>query len=407
MNTKVLAVAVVAVLVVGGLAAVFVLTDNDDDNNEKLSTAGKEITDAAGRKVIVPDNLNNGIITVGSNGPLRFLSCFDVVGKVIEVDKGDVTDPKNGRAYSYAYDYTNLEWHPDNVLEAETAEKIGNKNPSLIVTSLGIWNSYKATFEPLSEHFTTLVIPNQDMMVMWTSDYKAAPWLQDMFNMIGTMLGQEDRAKEMIDGVNGIFADVRTYVKTPVDVNTYVAGLTINGSNPLNTTFPTYLPLMLVSGKNAYTGGSTASRVDLTEEQFAVMDIDQVVIDPSSSDKLKDNSSQLVMKNIYGKNTDSDPNNNIRLYVTLPMVWDSANYDCILAGSYYLAYLLYNSLTLEKVTEKVNAVFELFYGDDGENVLEDMQSFFVGKSASNNTILSLFKEVKIAYTGTTYTLIDA
>lgn len=404
MNNKILAVAVVAILIVSGVGIYF-LTDGNGGGGGKLPTAGQEVTDAKGRTVIVPDNLDNGIITVGSSGPLRFLSCFDVYDKIIEVDKGDVTDLKHGRAYSYAFDYTGFtsdQYHPDGVMESDTAEKIGRKNPSLIVIQEDVWNKYTAICQTLADHFTTVVISDQKMDEMWTSEYKLAPWMVDTFELLGTVLGQVDRAQEIIAGIETILADIRSHVGASVNTKTYVAGVTYQGSNPLTNTFPVYLPLTLAGGTNAYTKSTTDIKVALTEEDVAQLDFDHILIDPSSSDKLSENGSQLVMKYIYEVNNDSDPDNDIKLYVTMPLVWDNINYDCALVSAYYIAHLLYGTLTVEEVKSKAIDVFTLFYGDNGKNVLSDMTAFFENKSATYNVELPLFKEVKIVLTGSKY-----
>ena len=400
MNNRVIVVIVVAVLVLAGVG-VYVATGHDS-GDDKSNTAGTEITDALGRKVIVPENLDGGIVTIGSTGPLRFLSLFDVYDNIIEVDKGDVTDNKNGRAYSYAYRYDAItSYHADNALDSETVEKIVSKNSSLIVTTVGVWNNFSENFGTLASQCTVLVLNNQDMKAMFKDDGSLADYFADNVNMLGTMLGKEKRAAEVISGIESIMGDLKS-LSTSSKEGVYVAGVTISGSNTLNTTFPVYLPLDLINATNAYNGDSTANKVVLNVESLATMDINLVVIDPSSSDKLAEADSQLVMQYLYGINNDSNAGNDVKLYVTVPIVWDSINYDCALASAYYLDYLLYDSLTYDQMVEKINGIFKVFYGDDGKDVLSDMSKFFVGKSSANNVELPILSEVKIVYEGGTY-----
>ncbi len=122
------------------------------------------------------------------------------------------------------------------------------------------------------------------------------------------------------------------------------------------------------------------------------MDIDMILIDPSSSDKISVQDSQLVMKNIYDQGASAP-----KMYITVPIVWDSINYDCALASAYVVAYLNYGGFTEEQLREKVNNVFTVFYGDHGANVLKDMSDFFVGKSTANGQVMPLFKEVTIEH----------
>lgn len=385
---------IAVVVIVGAGAAGFAMMNKDKDDS-----AG-EVTDAMGRQVAIPDNLDKGIVTIGGSGPLRFASMFDIRDKVIEVDKGDITDNRNGRAYSYAYDYYKMDVetqsHPDGKLEAATAESIGNKNPSLVITNEGTWKNYADNFEILAKRCTVVVIKDQQMKFMTGDDGKLADYMTFNINLLGKVFKKESRAEELINGINGIIADIAS-LKGTSDKKIYVAGVTIQGSNPLNTTFPTYMPFSLTSSTNAYDLGSTDNKVSLTNEQFTSLDIDMIIIDPSSSDKIKDQGgnvnqdSKYVLQYLYGLSASERP----KMYITVPIVWDSINYDCALASAYVVTYLNYGGLTLDELTAKINNIFTTFYGTHGANVLKDMQTFFQGKSTDCGQQMPMFKEVVI------------
>lgn len=401
MGNKVIAVAIVAIMVISGVGIAFVLGLVGDSNKDN-PLAGETRIDAMGREVIIPKNLDNGIVTIGSGGPLRFLSIFDMYDKVIEVDQGDVTDLKHGRAYSYAYPYDEFtpdRYHPDNALEAETVEQIGKKGPSLIIVQSTVYENYKDNCDILAKSFPLIVIWPQSLHELWKDDHTLSDWYVNTVKLIGDMVGKPERAEEHIASVNSILADIHGMVGSPSEISVFVAGLTIRGSNELITTFPRYLPLMLVDGKNAYVGNLNNDKVDLDPEVVSEMDIDMMLIDPSSSDKLGTGNSQMVMKRLYDINNDDDPGNDIPIYITIPMVWDMANYDCVLAGAYYLAHLLYDALTLDEVEDRIVKVFEAYYGDAGTKVFDSMKAFFDEKSANNGQEMPLLGEVKVIKDG--------
>lgn len=398
MNGKIVAAIAVLIIVIAAVGAFTVLSGNDD----KASEGGNTVTDALGREITIPENTENGIVTVGSTGPLRFASMFDVYNDIIEVDKGDITDSKNGRAYSYAFDYYRMDYktqsHADNALDASTAESIAKKNPSLIITNQSVWNNYTVNFELLSKQCTVVVLKDQQMKYMTSEDGGLADYFEFNVNLLGKVLKKEKRAEEIVSGIENILKDLRSYNGTS-ETRVYVAGVTISGSNPLNTTFPAYIPFSLTGITNAYNLGSTANKVVITEEEVALLDMDMIVVDPSSSDKINGNlSSQYVLKYVYGINNDSDPTNDIPIYITFPIVWDSINYDCALASAYYLSHLVYGKLTLDEVKEKVQHIFDVFYGEENsEHIYEDMESFFVTKSSGASQKMPLPGEVRIAY----------
>lgn len=400
MNTKTTLIAVVVAAIVVIAAAAAVLLPQDNGGNGNREPAGDYVTDALGRHVEIPADLDNGIVTIGSTGPLRFASMFDVFDEIIEVDKGDITDNRNGRGYSYAFPYSTLDpvaqSHPDNALDSATLESIVNKNPSLVITTEGVWNNYSENFSLLAGQCTVVVLKDQQMKYMTAGDGGLADYFEFNVNLLGQVLGKEDRAQEIITDIEGILEDLREVSGTSSE-RIYVAGVTISGSNTLNTTFPTYIPFDLTGTVNAYDGGSNDNKVVLNVEAFTALDIDMIVVDPSSSDKVGEKDSQLVLEYLYDLNNDSDPGNDVPIYITVPIVWDSINYDCALASAYYISHLVYGNLTLEEVEQRIDNVFEVFYGDAGTDVFDDMKSFFVQKSSDNEQNMPVLGQVEIAY----------
>ena len=109
------------------------------------------------------------------------------------------------------------------------------------------------------------------------------------------------------------------------------------------------------------------------------------------------------MSYIYGVNNDADPSNDISMYTVLPIVWDGCNWDASLVGSFYISYLLYDSMNADEAMDKMTEVFEFFYGSDGSSVIDDMSQFFKEKSSKNGVELPLFSEVEIVKTAGGYT----
>lgn len=379
-------------------------TQKKKDGQTNLESE-KVTRDGAGRTIVIPESLDGGIVTIGSSGPLRFLSIFDVFDYVVEVDKGDITDNKNGRAYSYAYPYDSFsdnQWHPDNALESQTAEKIAKGKPSLIVVQKSVYTNYQENCDLLAQQFPLIVLPEQSMVDFFTEDFTLATWYQDTVHMLGIVLKKEERAGEHIQDVNALLSDIKNLRKTS-DKKVYVAGLTWQGSNELTTTFPTYLPLMLSGGINAH-GGSETSRVVMDPEAITKIPMDYFVIDPSSSDKLSTSNSQFILSWLYAKNTDNSATNDIRLFATIPMIWDSANYDCVLAGAYYLNHILYDTIDETELMQKIQDVFTAYYGAKGKDVYQKMYDFFEEKSFMNKQEMPLLHELDVIKTGSIYSL---
>jgi iron complex transport system substrate-binding protein len=391
-NRTVFITAVVVILVIAAGAGYMLIPQNTGHDGD---------TDGAGRPLSVPGNLERGIVTIGGTDPLRFVSYFNMNDHVIQVDSGDVNDPKNGRAYSYAYDYTNLPYHGDNVLSSADVERIGGLNPSLIIVGANVYSSYKNNVDILANRTSVVVLHNipTDSLICDNDDK-----LNDIFvkqlEMLGKVLGKEERANELRDGINGILSDIRMSVseRTAKYDKIYVAGVTYQGSNPLNATFPIYAPLMLLDADNvAGATHSNSPKVLLTAEQVSNLNMNLILLDPSSSDKIKDSQGVMEYIRLY----------DIPVYVVIPIVWDGINYDCVMACAYYLSYLLFDSMTKEEAERKIVGVFEFFYGANGTDVLEKMTGFFVDKSEQNGVELPLMKKVKVTGTAGNYSFVGA
>ena len=232
--------------------------------------------------------------------------------------------------------------------------------------------------------------------------YKLNDDFTQQITQLGIVLKETDRAKELVSGFNKYLQELKSMIGT-TDEKIITSGLTISGSNPLNVTFPFYAPLEVNGVSNVY-NQSKDTKVELDVETVAKLNMTMMLIDPSSSDKIiGNNSSQLVMDYIYGVNNDADPSNDISMYTVLPIVWDGCNWDVSLVGSFYISYLLYDSMSHKDVMNKMNEIFEFFYGSDGSSVISDMSQFFNEKSSKNGVELLLFSQVEIVKNAGGYT----
>lgn len=401
MKTKLVAVCLVAIIVVAGAAIVFTWNSDDVKGNESSDT----VKDMAGRSVEIPDNLDRGIVTFGSVDPLRFVSYFNLNEKVIEVDDGDVTDNKNGRAYSYAYDYDKLtKVHSDNAITSEDVERVANLQPSLVIVGGNVYANYADMVNILAKAVPVFVLKSMSTSAAYwdPATYKLNDDFTQQITQLGIVLKETDRAKELISGFNKYLQELKSMIGT-TDEKIITSGLTISGSNPLNVTFPFYAPLEVNGVSNVY-NQSKDTKVELDVETVAKLNMTMMLIDPSSSDKIiGNNSSQLVMDYIYGVNNDADPSNDISMYTVLPIMWDGCNWDVSLVGSFYISYLLYDSMSQKDVMNKMNEIFEFFYGSDGSSVISDMSQFFNEKSSKNGVELPLFSQVEIVKNAGGYT----
>lgn len=400
MDSRMLAAIAVTALILTG-AGVYLLTSAGGED-DPVDTTGM-VEDAVGRFVPVPESLDDGIVTVGASTPLRFLSMFDAYDLIIEVDEEETDTNHSGRAYSYAYPYTDItDVHSNRALDASTAESISLKSPSLVIVQENVWNAYKENCRYLARSCNLVVVGDMSITApLWDDDGKVTGGFLHTVNLIGTLLGKEERAQEIIAEMEAAYSDLQSLAGES-DTDVYVAGVSISGTNALNTTFPRYMPFDIIGVSNAYKGKAISEKAELNIEEFPLMDIDMIILDPASSDKIGEKQSQLFLEYVYRTNNDEDPANDIPIYVTIPIVRTGMNYDCMLAGTYYVAHLVYGTLSHEEVVDRINGIFTSFYGDNGADVLGDMSALFDQTSGSNGVELPLLGEVEVVKHGNRY-----
>ena len=354
--------------IVVAVAAYAISGWNGGSGTDDGDTGTGTVIDSAGRTVQIPDSLDNGIVVIGSSqSPLRMLSMFDTYDLIIEVDQNEVNNPLNGRGYAFAYDFTGMRYHASNVLEGSTVQSIGESDPSLIIVSDKVYAS-----DEMADAITTL----------------------------GALLGQEDRAGELVDGIDSIVKDIRSLVGES-DLQAFLAGSNYNGTNTLNTTLAHYQPFEIAGINNAYKGNETG-KIEIPAAQIGSLDIDIVFLDPSTAEKYSDPTSQAVMAYIHTVNNDSDPDNDIEVRCGFPVMGFGTNFDSVLVCSYYIAYCVYGGIGWDDLYEKMESVYTVFYGDAGEGVLDVMISAYDDRIAQFGQDFQPFDSVEVVYSNGTY-----
>ena len=400
MNWKTAAAVAVIAIVVVAVAAYAISGWNGGSGTDDGDTGTGTVIDSAGRTVQIPDSLDNGIVVIGSSqSPLRMLSMFDTYDLIIEVDQNEVNNPLNGRGYAFAYDFTGMRYHASNVLEGSTVQSIGESDPSLIIVSDKVYASYSANVELLAQYYPTYVI-NVDLDIWDGSLGGISDEMADAITTLGALLGQEDRAGELVDGIDSIVKDIRNLVGES-DLQAFLAGSNYNGTNTLNTTLAHYQPFEIAGINNAYKGNETG-KIEIPAAQIGNLDIDIVFLDPSTAEKYSDPTSQAVMAYIHTVNNDSDPDNDIEVRCGFPVMGFGTNFDSVLVCSYYIAYCVYGGIGWDDLYEKMESVYTVFYGDAGKGVLDAMISAYDNRIAQFGQDFQPFDSVEVVYSNGTY-----
>lgn len=321
------------------------------------------ITDAAGRVAVIPANSDN--VAVTGSGSSRLIAYLEAVDKLSATDYYD-NENKQERAtdirpYAIAYDelYTMANvGSAGGTPDAETLMKI---SPDYILYSTGV-NPQEAV-AAADELQAKTGIPV--ILFVSTDPVMNEELFEENLRMLGTILGKEERAKELLSGIEEIKADLqkRAAESSAKDKTIYVGGVAWKGSHGFDWTAPTYLPYIFLNVPNIAEGASSAGGVQVSKEQIIEWDSDILLVDLATLIAAGGGS-------IY--ELTNDPSYNAmtavqegEVYAVLPYTSMGTNVETALVDAYYLGTILYPDTFADvNIAEKTDEIFTLFVGEN-------------------------------------------
>ncbi len=422
MNKSYLIVGIIVVAIIA-IAAAFLLTNNGGNNDsDNESDTGTTVVDYVGRTVTVPESLDNGIVTVGKLSVVRMLSYFpEAFSHIKMVDMNIQTSLDNGgQNYAYVEDLKKViqaaETHETDTLSDADKEAIGNMKPSLIIVNASTYSSNKSVCDLLADNFTLAVVDDMghyDCVEYWNDNLVLDDDFAACFTLFGKLLKQEDRAKELVDGMNAYMKEIKSLMSGTSTGSYYTTGISYMGVNDMLATFPNTLPLMMVDGTNAYTqakGSYDGIRVQLADaDALTEYSFTDVILDPSAFPKLSPSNpnSQAALKYIYTKN---QAGSDIGIHVIMPIVAFGSNWETVLIDAYYLANVCYGGgMTDNQLQDKCADIMDLFFKGNGQSVLKGIQNSILmkGKNAAGGQDLTIFSEQTVVLKDGAYYIAQA
>jgi len=241
MNVKILAIIAVLLVATAGVVGVFVLTQNDDSE-------GFTLTDARGREVTIPDNVDS-ILAIKSCS-LELVSFFNAVNKVTHVDINERFGGSDNRTHGYILK-DKMEGLP--VVDPTKVEKVIESGVDLIISS-------SVNVADLDREQSDYGIP----VFAINADLEFGDQFYEQIIMLGKLFKEEERAEELVNGIKEMISDI-TYSFLPIDsdevsyesFSAYVCGMNFMGAGNLQKTTGDYLPFEYAHIRNVMESDST------------------------------------------------------------------------------------------------------------------------------------------------------
>jgi len=341
---KIIAVIAVIFIVLASVSVVYVLTRDN-------STDGNTITDARGRQVEVPDEINS--IFAMKACSLQIVSFFEAVNKVTHLDgdgitlQGEVlTDPNRTHTFIKKDILQGLPF-----VNSSNHEAVILANPDIIISS-------EVNVQTLDNYQKSVGIPvfaiNAD--VEFDSEIMYSQLLS-----LGKLFGEEERAQEIVDGIHGLIKNIVDNVGPADGISAYVCGMNFYGaaSNAFLRTSGNYLPLDYSNVYNVSSPAATKQPYNTSQESIINSHAKIIFIDglglASSLSYIKSNNATLKLIDAIADG---------KIYKTMVYKIFGTNWVNQLINVYFVAYIVHGSdlgWTFADFEQNANSIIQLFY----------------------------------------------
>ncbi len=330
------------------------------DNN---TSAHRIVTDALGRKVIVPDTLRSAVAL--RSGTLRLLSYMDLTSVIGYVEG-------NEKARSTPYNLANL-----NLKELEAIGTGNNFDTELLAA--GKIDLIVTSYMNAGEADKMQKLTGKPVFVLKYGNLDDQ--IGDFYNslvLLGELFNRKERADSLISYISSTIRECSMRTKDLFDPTTtaYIGGVAYSGSHGITSTVPSYPPFRMVSVKNA--AGSLISPAGtrrrsqgnkfIDPEQLIIWDPDYIFLDSSGSaiwkEDMKKPAISRTLKAIKDKN----------VYTILPYNWYTINYENILCNTWFIGKVTHPEAFEDiNVEQKCREIYTFFLGSD---VFDEMKKLY-------------------------------
>lgn len=302
------------------------------------SALARTVTDAMDRTITVPDTVER-VICSGS-GSLRLLSYLQGQHLVVAVD--DIETRRNefdARPYALA--------NPQFKTLPVFGQFRGQDNPERILTLEPQPQVIFKVFGGMGYDPDELQAKTGIPVVVVDGGNLGGK--RDLFktsvHLMGTIIGKEQRAAELIAGVEATIADLqaRTADIPPEKRPTvFLGGVAYRGPHGFQSTEPTYPPFAFIGARNlAQTGaGSEMTNSEIAKEQIVAWNPDFLFVDLSTL-QMGDKAGGLFELRTDPAYATLSAVKQGQVFGVLPYNWYAQNFESILANAYYIGKVLY------------------------------------------------------------------
>jgi iron complex transport system substrate-binding protein len=338
-KNKIFAIVAIAIVAIAAIGVAYIFTQNNP-NNEPTATI---VTDALGRNVTIPENIDS-IYCVGACS-LRLVSYFDLVDNVQAIETAGTFNTLDDQTY-YLVNKATFSALPQ---VAPTPEAILALNPSVIITSTA---EDAATADTLQDQTGIPVY-----VINANVEFGEAFYTQ--ITSLGTLFGEQSRAAELNEGIASLISDISSQATTASVEKAYACGMFYYGGASFLKGSGNYLPFTYSNITNAIPPADNGQPYTITLETLIDADPDYIFIDSIGLSTCISTINEDIAANTGLGDVSAIVNNN--LYSTMVYKCYGTNWDNQLVNVYYVASVMNGDLYSWTFEDKANEILQLFY----------------------------------------------
>lgn len=355
-----------AVTVILAMALTACGSDNSMQTNVPASSSTSNaalpasITDVYGRTVELPEEINS-TVCLGA-GALRMVCYAQGEDKVIGVEEAE-----HEQTLAKAYNYLNYDTFKDLPIVGQGGaggntpyeEEIIKVNPDVIIAAY--------TQQEADKLQAKTGIP----VVCVAYDGIFDPTMDQSLELIGTLLGKQERCKEVIDYMQTAKQDLNNRTKDIPDdqkPTVFSGAVSFRGGHGIEGTYANFPPFVAINAKNVVDETGKDGSLIIDKEKILTWNPDIIFLDPNNMQLVRDD---------YKDNADFYHSlkavQDGKVYTQIAYNWYTTNVEVAIADAYYAETIIYPEQFKDvNIVEKANEIFVHMLGDKAEHYYQDL-----------------------------------
>lgn len=327
--------------------------ESDSGKSGNSDSGKKKVVDRIGREVEIPSNVKT---VVGLNHSLRYLCYMGCADNVVGVEEGEKEKSKVVKAYHYNYWET---WKDKPAVGKGGSggytpynEQLISVKPDVIICGYSPKDA-----ETLQEKTGIPVVVIGDGAAFSEEFDKS-------IELIGQVMGKEDRAKELIDYVASLKKDIEKRVSNiPEDKKpkVFAGAISYRGGHGIEGTYSNF-PLFTVLKANDVGKNLTDKTAPVTIDKEKVLEWnpDIIFLDPNNRSYVEED--YKTNPNFYSQ---LKAFKDKKMYNCPGYIWYYSNIEVAVADTFYLGSVMYPEAFKDiDPKKKANEIFKKFLNKD-------------------------------------------